>query len=62
MPIIVFDSIMHGDIRPFSPFSESNPLLRIVSLDTLHWACVAAGLVGLVVLGIRKVFREENGR
>jgi membrane-bound metal-dependent hydrolase YbcI (DUF457 family) len=58
---IVLDSLMHADIQPFWPFSESNPLLRAVSLGTLHWACLAAGITGLVILGIRKVLREEAG-
>ena len=52
---IVFDSIMHSDMRPFAPFSDTNPFLHIVSLEMLHWLCVAAGIVGLAVLGIRKV-------
>lgn len=52
---IVFDSIMHSDIRPFAPFSDSNPLLRTVPLDTLHWSCVIAGVVGLAILFLRKL-------
>jgi membrane-bound metal-dependent hydrolase YbcI (DUF457 family) len=35
---IVLDSLMHSDIRPFAPFSEANPLFRVVSLGTLHWS------------------------
>ena len=52
---IVFDSIMHSDIRPFNPFSESNPILHIVPLGTMHWAMVASGMLGLIILGIRKL-------
>jgi membrane-bound metal-dependent hydrolase YbcI (DUF457 family) len=58
---IVFDSLMHSDIQPLSPFSEANPLLRAVSLSTLHWSCFAAGLFGLVVIGMRKGLRHESG-
>jgi hypothetical protein len=52
---IVFDSLMHSDIRPFAPISEANPLLGAVSLSALHWSCIAAGAVGLIVVGIRRV-------
>ena len=57
---IVFDSLMHSDIRPFAPFSEANPLLGVISLSALHWSCLAAGAVGLVAIGIRRVFYNEN--
>lgn len=58
---IVLDSLMHSDMRPLGPFSEANPLLQSVSLSTLHWSCIAAGIVGLVILGVRNVLREEDG-
>jgi membrane-bound metal-dependent hydrolase YbcI (DUF457 family) len=47
------DGLMHADIRPFSPFTPENPLLGAVSLGTLHGACLAAGLVGTVLLWAR---------
>ena len=51
---IVLDSLMHSDITPLAPFSDANPLLRLVSLNTLHRGCVAAGIVGVVILFIRR--------
>lgn len=51
---IVLDSLMHSDITPLAPFSDANPLLLLVSLNTLHWGCVAAGIVGVVILFIRQ--------
>jgi membrane-bound metal-dependent hydrolase YbcI (DUF457 family) len=57
---IVFDSIMHGDIRPFSPFSDANPLHEIISLQALEWSCVTAGLVGLVILAARKLHERHS--
>jgi len=59
---IVLDSLMHQDIAPFAPFSNANPLLQVVSLSTLHWSCLAAGLVALGILGIRRFLHEENAR
>jgi membrane-bound metal-dependent hydrolase YbcI (DUF457 family) len=59
---IVLDSLMHRDITPFAPFSNANPLLQAVSLSTLHWSCLAAGLIAICALGIRRMLREENAR
>ena len=43
---VVLDSIMHYDIEPFYPVAISNPLLRIISADSLYRFCVYSGLVG----------------
>jgi membrane-bound metal-dependent hydrolase YbcI (DUF457 family) len=51
---IIFDSVMHSDITPLAPFSNANPLLNLIPLTTLHWACVAAGAIGTAMLFIRK--------
>lgn len=50
---VALDSLMHHDIRPLAPLSEANGLLGAVSLDTLHFACVAAGVAGFVVWAVR---------
>ena len=50
---IVFDSLMHSDMRPLAPFSDSNPLLGLVPLKALHWFCIIAGMIGLAVTGMR---------
>lgn len=57
---IVFDSIMHSDIRPLAPFSDNNALFRVIPLNALHWLCLGAGLVGLVVLGLRSFLNSEK--
>jgi len=46
----LLDGVMHRDIRPFLPFTESNPLLGQVSLSTLYWGCVLTGVAGLALL------------
>jgi len=58
---IVLDSLMHSDIRPLAPFSEGNPLFRLVSLSTLHLSCLVAGILGLALIGIRSLLTEESG-
>jgi hypothetical protein len=57
---IVLDSVMHADITPWAPFSQANPLYRIVSLEALHGFCVGAGVLGLVVLGVRHVLSSQR--
>jgi hypothetical protein len=47
---VAIDSIMHGDMVPFAPFSAATPWLLVVSVETLQWICVAAGMVGVAAL------------
>jgi hypothetical protein len=49
---VLLDSIMHADIRPLAPFSQANPLFRVLSLDALHQLCLGAGIVGSIVLAV----------
>lgn len=44
---IVFDSIMHGDLKPLAPYSDSNALFNIVSLEVLHLSLIFLGTIGL---------------
>ena len=52
---IVFDSIMHYDMRPLAPFSDMNPLLALVPLSVLHGFCLLAGIVALCILACRHI-------
>lgn len=58
---VALDAVMHADMNPFWPVLAGNPWLGAVSLDTLHLACLAAGLLGLAVLGGRALARRANG-
>jgi len=49
----LLDGMMHGDVQPFMPFAPGNPLLGLVSLASLHLACVAAGVLGGLLLLLR---------
>lgn len=49
---ILLDAVMHVDVRPFWPLVDRNPLQGIVSIEQLHWGCVAAGVLGLAVLAL----------
>jgi len=52
---VALDSLMHRDIAPLAPVTTDDALLGLVSLGTLHWACLLAGMLGLAVLGVRKI-------
>ena len=56
---IVFDSLMHSDIVPLSPFSGINVLYQLVPLGELHLFCVFAAVSGLVILGIRRLIKAR---
>jgi len=47
---VALDSLLHADMRPLAPFSETNALLHAVSLGALHLGCVLSGLLGVLVL------------
>ena len=47
---VAIDSIMHGDMEPFAPLWAGNPSLLVVSVETLQWICVAAGVIAVAIL------------
>lgn len=56
---VLIDSIMHGDMLPWFPVSQANGLLGVLSIDTLHRACLYSGLFGA---GIYFAVRALLGR
>jgi hypothetical protein len=46
---VALDSIMHLDMVPLRPFAEGNRLLLATDVDSLYWACLAAGVAGMAV-------------
>jgi membrane-bound metal-dependent hydrolase YbcI (DUF457 family) len=59
---VVLDSLMHADMEPFAPFSDANPLLGAVFLNTLHGLCLVAGVVGGAVIGVRHLWRKSQAK
>ena len=57
---VLLDSIMHADARPLGPFTQVNPLLGVVAIDTLHAGCVVLGIVGCLVLLGRHLSRRNR--
>ena len=46
----VVDGMMYTDIRPFRPFSTTNPLFGLLSVRSVYLFCVVTGLLGAVLL------------
>lgn len=55
---VFLDSIMHSDVRPFAPFSNANPSLRLVPVETLHAFCFWSGLAGLFILTVLFILKR----
>lgn len=43
---VALDSVMHSDLHPFAPFSQSNGLLGTLAPLTLYQFCIASGGLG----------------
>ncbi|HET9325357.1 MAG TPA: metal-dependent hydrolase [Candidatus Eisenbacteria bacterium] len=48
----LLDGMMHSDVRPFLPWSSSNPLLGMIDVEMLHQLCLLAGALGAVGLAL----------
>lgn len=57
---IVLDSIMHQDIRPLWPFSPSNGLYLLMSIDQLQMFCMACAAMAAMVMVVRWVFKKKS--
>lgn len=44
---VFLDSIMHSDLRPFRPFSDANPMFRMIDVGLLHLLCIFSGVIGV---------------
>lgn len=51
---LLFDSFMHFDIKPLSPFTNKNLLLGTISVGWLHDICILLGLIGFLLLIIKR--------
>lgn len=58
---VFLDSIMHGDVRPWFPFTSSNALLGIIPVSSLHTICLYCGLAGATLyFGIARFLTKSN--
>ena len=49
---VAIDSIMHADMRPGWPFTDTNPTYAAISISALHTGCVAVGVIGIAVFAL----------
>jgi hypothetical protein len=61
---VLLDGVMHSDLHPFAPWSQAQPWWRLVGIGTLHWLCVAAGVLGVAgwIARRRRRGAEESAR
>ena len=58
---ILLDSLMHRDMKPFYPFSDSNPFLGFMPVGAVYQMCFWLGIVGTLVWVIVKFnHRRQN--
>lgn len=55
---VLIDSLMHADLEPFSPFTQQNSLLDIISASTLHELCLYSGLLGGVIFCLTSIYQK----
>lgn len=55
---VLLDSVMHGDLQPFYPFTLDNPFLHMITIDQLHYLCLGCGVAGAILFfTIQKNYR-----
>jgi hypothetical protein len=47
---VLFDSIMHIDVRPTYPFGDVNDLAAIISVEQVDALCLALGVIGVLII------------
>ncbi|MDB5869071.1 MAG: Protein of unknown function transrane [Polaromonas sp.] len=57
---VVLDSIMHADMLPFGPVSGANPLLHVISVNSLHLLCTGSGVAGALILLVLYFWRART--
>lgn len=55
---VLLDSIMHADMLPLRPWSETNALRGLVSIDALYLACFVAGILGVLLWWVQARLRR----
>lgn len=56
---VVLDSVMHADMKPWAPWSLSNDLLGVLSMEMLHASCGIAAVFG-IALWLARQWRIAN--
>ncbi len=59
---VFLDSIMHRDIKPFYPISDSNYLFRVITISSLHELCIYSGIIGCILLFTKLSFAQIKSK
>jgi membrane-bound metal-dependent hydrolase YbcI (DUF457 family) len=57
---VLLDSMVHADVQPWAPFSESNVLLGTIDFGALQLLCIGVGVLGCI--GLMIVFMVDAER
>lgn len=59
---VFLDSIVHSDVKPWTPFSEANGLLHLISHKWILLFCIGLGIAGVASILISfHSDKERNG-
>jgi len=56
---VVLDAMMHSDVQPFYPLSQTNTLLGLVTVSALHQFCIFSALVGTIIYYSAQCFTKK---
>ena len=56
----LLDGLVHGDVRPFWPLSDANPLFGLISNTAVVTLCLFAGIAGFFVLAVRLARQNQR--
>jgi len=57
---VMIDSIMHIDVAPLAPLSQSSWLYGLISIDALHIICVVSAVVGAAAFYLLERLRSRR--
>lgn len=55
---ILLDSLIHSDMHPFSPFSQSNGLLNILPVGWVYLLCTGLGIMGVMGIALISLWNK----
>jgi hypothetical protein len=57
---VLMDAVMHADMRPFLPLTDTNPWLDVSCTEHVYLGCVLSGMVGMLLILIRAAFQPAH--
>jgi len=59
---VLLDGYMHGNVHPFTPFSDARPFFHRGSGGAVEAVCVAAAVLGALMLALRRHLETRRAR